>query len=210
MKSINIHYTRKTSKLLERFLFVFWFCDTNNSTRVLSLQENNKYTQKQFSPTALSYSMLQFVHPLHEGWSKRNAPILLCWPMTYSSRGWTFVSILHYILSPHNRWQHRDSLTKWHLRRTCIWSKAASLNSSMRKKCTHWYSLTLAEHLWKPNSECEHTGAVGDVFQQWEQRCERPAIFQTAIQLSYHEIKSTSISSSLRISRLQPESHLQS
>lgn len=58
MKSINIYYTWKTSKLLERFLFIFWFCDTNNSTRVLSLQENNKYTQKQFSPTALSYLML--------------------------------------------------------------------------------------------------------------------------------------------------------
>jgi len=162
MKSINIHYTRKTSKLLERFLFVFWFCDTNNSTRVLSLQENNKYTQKQFSPTALSYSMLQFVHPLHEGWSKRNAPILLCWPMTYSSRGWTIVSILHFILSPHNRWQHRDSLTKWHLRRTCIWSKAASLNSSMRKK---WHSLAFINTLL--NVDRDQTVDASTVRGQW-------------------------------------------
>ena len=27
-----------------------------------------------------------------------------------------------------------------------------------------------AEHLWRPNSECEHSEAVGAAFQQWQQR----------------------------------------
>ena len=35
------------------------------------------------------------------------------------------------------------------------------------KNGTHWYTLTLAEHLWRPNGGCEHSEAVGDAFQQW-------------------------------------------
>jgi len=31
----------------------------------------------------------------------------------------------------------------------------------------------LAEHLWRPNRECEHSEVVGDVFQQWPQQCEK-------------------------------------
>ena len=46
-----------------------------------------------------------------------------------------------------------------------------------------WHSLMFAEHCWKPNSECEHSEAVGGTFQQWRQWCERPATFRTAIQI---------------------------
>jgi len=31
-----------------------------------------------------------------------------------------------------------------------------------------WHPLTLAEHLWKPNSRC-HTEAMSGAFQQWQQ-----------------------------------------
>ena len=39
-----------------------------------------------------------------------------------------------------------------------------------RKNGTHSHLLMLAECLWKPNSGCEHSEAVGDVFQQRQQR----------------------------------------
>ena len=38
------------------------------------------------------------------------------------------------------------------------------------KNGIHWCSSTPAEHLWRPNSECEHSEAVGAAFQQWQQR----------------------------------------
>jgi len=34
---------------------------------------------------------------------------------------------------------------------------------------THSYSSTLAEHLWRPNSGCEHREVVTGTFQQWQQ-----------------------------------------
>ena len=37
----------------------------------------------------------------------------------------------------------------------------------LEKNCTHWHSLMLAEHLWRPNSGCEHCQAVDCVFWQW-------------------------------------------
>ena len=33
----------------------------------------------------------------------------------YGSRGWIFPPIFHYVLLPHNRWQKRGNLKKWHL-----------------------------------------------------------------------------------------------
>ena len=39
-----------------------------------------------------------------------------------------------------------------------------------RENGTHQHSLTLAECLWRPNRGCEHSEAVGDVFQQWQQQ----------------------------------------
>ena len=39
-----------------------------------------------------------------------------------------------------------------------------------RKNGTHWHSLMLAEHLWRPNSGCEHSEVVGGAFQQWWQQ----------------------------------------
>ena len=52
----------------------------------------------------------------------------------YSSIGWTFPPISHYMLLPYNRWQQRGSLTEWRLTWKCVWSKGGSQNSSMQKK----------------------------------------------------------------------------
>ena len=42
--------------------------------------------------------------------------------------------------------------------------------STQGKKGTHWHSLTLAEHLWKPNTEHQHSEVVHGVFQQGQQQ----------------------------------------
>ena len=40
----------------------------------------------------------------------------------------------------------------------------------VEKNGTHWHSSTLAEHLWRPNSGCEHSEVVGSASQQWQQQ----------------------------------------
>ena len=55
----------------------------------------------------------------------------------YGNRGWTFPPAFHYMLLLCYRWQHRSSLTKWHLTVKCTWSKGVSLNSSTQKKIAH-------------------------------------------------------------------------
>ena len=66
-----------------------------------------------------------------------------CW--WYISRDWIFPPIIHYILLLCDRWQQRDSLTKWHLTRKCVWRKGASLSSSMWKKL---HPLTFTDTCW--------------------------------------------------------------
>jgi len=82
----------------------------------------------------------------------------------YGSRGWPFPPVSHYMLLLCNKWQQCSTLAEWHLAWKCVWSKGVSLNSTMWKKGTHSHSLTFAEHLWKPNCECEDNGVVGGVF----------------------------------------------
>ena len=36
-----------------------------------------------------------------------------------------------------------------------------------KKKETYWHSVMFAECFWKLTRGCEHSEAVGDVFQQW-------------------------------------------
>jgi len=61
------------------------------------------------------------------------------------SRDWTFPPVFPYLLLLCDRWQQRDSLTKWCLTWKCAWSRGVSLNSSMWKNGTHWHSSTLAK-----------------------------------------------------------------
>ena len=79
----------------------------------------------------------------------------------YGSRGWIFPPVFHYMLLLCDRWQQRGSLTKWHLTWKYIWSKGVGLNSSMLK---------IAHPLTFTNDGCEHSEAVGGVFQQWWQQ----------------------------------------
>ena len=85
-----------------------------------------------------------------------------------------FSPVSHYILLPCDRWQQRASLTKWCLTWKSIWSKDVSLNSFMRgKSCTHWHSLTLPKHLWKPTNGtvrwvvCFSNSAIMEAVEQW-------------------------------------------
>jgi len=55
-----------------------------------------------------------------------------CW--WDGSRGWTSPGISHYMLLLCDRWQHRGSLTQWHLTWKHVWNKGVPLNSSMQKK----------------------------------------------------------------------------
>jgi hypothetical protein len=66
-----------------------------------------------------------------------------------------------------------------------------SLNSSVQKKCTCWYSSTLAECLWIPNRGCEYSEAVGGEFQQLWRWCETWGhVLDSPAWLSTHKMKS--------------------
>ena len=97
-------------------------------------------------------------------------PILLCWSAVSEADGGMAVEaepsppILHYILSPCDRWLQRGNLTEWCLTWKCVWSKGVELNSSMQKKL---YRLTFIDTSWmfmETNSGCKHRGVVGGTF----------------------------------------------
>ena len=104
----------------------------------------------------------------------------------YSSRGWTFLPIFCCILLLCDRWWQRSSLTKWLLTWKFIWSKNASLNSSMQKK---WHPLTFINANWIFMEAKQWMGAQrggNGAFQHLPQWCEREAklwevIFMTAV-----------------------------
>ena len=60
-------------------------------------------------------------------------------------------------------------------------AKVCHWNPSCGNNGTHWHSSMLGEHLWIPNSNCEHSDAVGGAFQQWWQQHESQAVFQMAV-----------------------------
>ena len=107
-----------------------------------------------------------------------------CW--WSGSWHWTFPSVFHYMLfcdraakeQPDNVWGGSTDETE-----VCHWILPRGKNGM------HWHSLVLVEHLWGPNSGCEHREVVGGVFQQWQQRYERWAMFLTAM-CSCHTTKS--------------------
>ena len=124
-----------------------------------------------------------------DGCSKSNASYFItlahnirgsCW--WNGSRGWTFPATFCYILLLCDRWQQRGSLTKLCLIWKHAWSKGVSWNFSMQQKWHPLTQVTLVECLWRPNSGCEHSEAVGGAFQQWGQQHERRAVFQIAMQ----------------------------
>ena len=83
----------------------------------------------------------------------------------YGSRGWTFPPVFHCILLLCDSSLRGSRGAFWHgsMCETKVWNWI----TPGAKNGTHWHSLTLAECLWKPNCECEHSEVVGGTFQQW-------------------------------------------
>ena len=74
--------------------------------------------------------------------------------------------------------------------------KVCHWNPSCRKSCTHWHSVTLAEHLWWSNTGCEHSEVVscsiGDSDREDKLYSSRPRRFLRACHkqaLVYHRQK---------------------
>ena len=62
-------------------------------------------------------------------------------------------------------WQHGIWHGRVHEGKVCHWIPSCA------KTGTRWHLLMLAECWWRPNSGCEHSEAVGSVFQQcWQWR----------------------------------------
>ena len=87
-----------------------------------------------------------------------------CW--WYGSRVWTFPPTFHSIpfcccVTDGSRgavWQNGV----WH--RSMDEAKVCHWIPPCRKNGNYWHPLTLAEHLWRPTSGCEHNDMMGDVF----------------------------------------------
>jgi len=103
--------------------------------------------------------------------------ILLCCPMTSKADVGVMAAEVEH--------SHQYSITfYWHVTdgsRGAVWQNGIWHRSAYeakvchwippcKKNSTHWYSLTLAECFWGPNSGCEHSENVGDMFQQWRLR----------------------------------------
>ena len=98
----------------------------------------------------------------------------------YSNRSWTFY---HYSVmlccgvtdgSRGAVWSSGAWGVSAYEAKMCHWILPCRLN------CTRWHALALAERLWKPTGGHEHSGTLSGAFQWW-QRCERQAMFQTAM-----------------------------
>ena len=97
-------------------------------------------------------------------------PILLDWPTTSGvDVGSMTVEVrpshqfsIHYHATGGSRGAVWENST-WH------WSAYRGVTEFLHveKNCFSWHSSKFAEHLWTPNSGCEHTEVVGGVFQQW-------------------------------------------
>ena len=113
---------------------------------------------------------------LKESCSKRNAcSIMLTHNVRggwwwYGSRSCIFSPVCHYVLLPCDRWQQRDSRTKWHLTWNWYETKLWNWMPPCGKIGTHWHSSTLAECFWRPNSGCEHSEVLCGVFHHWWQQ----------------------------------------
>ena len=83
-----------------------------------------------------------------------------------------------YILLPCNRWQQRGSPTEWHLTWKCRWSKGVKMNFSMWKKRHPLTFTDTGEHLWGPNSGCEHSEAMLECYSSGDNDSRSPPLVQ--------------------------------
>ena len=116
------------------------------------------------------------------------SPILLCCPMT-SKDGQQNVRGMAVEVTPSHQYSSKFCYRVIGGSRGAVWPNSVCHGSvyevkmwnwipPCRKICTHWCLLMIAEWIWRPSSGREHSEAVSDVFQQWQQQCERQAVFQ--------------------------------
>ena len=74
----------------------------------------------------------------------------------YGNRGWTFPLTFYYTLLPCNDSSKGALGGVWHgsadEAKECHWYNLCR----KKNKWHHWHLLMLTEHLWRPNSGCEH------------------------------------------------------
>jgi len=112
----------------------------------------------------------------YEGCSKSNAFYFITSTLDIrggwwwcGSRGGILPPTFHSVLLPCDRWQQKGT---W---QNGIWQgSACEINvchgiHSCGKVRTHWHSQTPPEHLWGPNSGCQHSEVMGGALQQWWQ-----------------------------------------
>ena len=110
---------------------------------------------------------------LYEDCSESNASYFIklsldirgsCW--WYGSRGWTFLSVLCCSEQMTAEGQSDKMVSDMEV---CMKQSCVTESFHAEKNGTHWCSLMLAEHFWKPSNGCEHSETVGGAFQQWWQ-----------------------------------------
>ena len=93
-----------------------------------------------------------------------------CW--WYDTTGWTFPQRFHYILLPCDRWQQRDSLTKWQLTLKCERSKDVLCSSSIWKKLhlfdVHQYLLNVCRDQTADVSTVRQWVVCFSIHNSWE------------------------------------------
>ena len=128
-------------------------------------------------------------------------PTLICWPMMSEAHaGHMTVETEPYQHPARAVWQNGIWHGSTNEVKMCHWIPPC------RKNGTHWHSLRLAEHWWRLNSGCEYKEVVGSstvVTMMWK----ISPVLNSHAQLSHHEMKSISISSSVWTSGLWPGNH---
>ena len=99
-------------------------------------------------------------------------PLLLCQPTAcwcYGHRGGTFTPISHYVLLLCE--MAAEGQSDKMVSDVEVWMKQRHITEFIHAVKWHLMtSLMLAECLWRPNSGCQHSEAVGGIFQQWQQQ----------------------------------------
>ena len=98
-------------------------------------------------------------------------PILWCWPMISEAD----VGAMAVEAEPSHQYSITFCCCVTDGSRGAVWQNGVWHGSAYEAKVchwippcikngTHWHSLMLAEHLWRPNNGCQHSEAVGGAF----------------------------------------------
>jgi len=102
-------------------------------------------------------------------------PILLCWLTTSE----LYVGVMAAEVKPSSRYSITFCCHVTDGSKGAVWQNGVWHGSKHEEKVwhwkngTHWHTSAFAEHLWRQNSRCEHSEAVGGAFWQWQQQLER-------------------------------------